>query len=125
ARLPGGAGVPALHGHHVRPGQPPGRPALSGVRSAGGGGMIRGMRLRANAVIGGTLIGLLALVSLVANFWTPYEPLRINLRARLRPPSDLFWLGTDEFGRDVVSRLMAGAATSALVALMTVVTAVI
>lgn len=66
------------------------------------------MRLRANAVIGGTLIGLLATVSFTANFWTPYAPLRINLRARLRPPSDLYWLGTDEFGRDVISRLMAG-----------------
>ena len=83
------------------------------------------MRVRANAVVGGTLIGLLAAVSLTAGFWTPYEPLRINLRARLRPPSDLFWLGTDEFGRDVVSRLMAGAATSAMVALLTVVAAVV
>lgn len=83
------------------------------------------MRVRANAVIGGTLIGLLVAVSATATFWTPYDPLRINLRARLRPPSDLFWLGTDEFGRDVVSRLMAGAATSALVALLTVVSAVV
>lgn len=83
------------------------------------------MRVRANAVIGGTLIGLLAAVSATAMFWTPYDPLRINLRARLRAPSDLFWLGTDEFGRDVISRLMAGAATSALVALLTVVAAVV
>ena len=69
--------------------------------------MRRRFRLRANALIGGTLIGVLALVGVTASLWTPFDPLRINLRARLRPPSDLYWLGTDEFGRDVVSRLMA------------------
>jgi peptide/nickel transport system permease protein len=43
----------------------------------------------------------------------------------LRPPSADYWLGTDEFGRDVVSRLMAGAQTSVMVALATVVCALI
>ncbi|MGE0724116.1 MAG: ABC transporter permease [Alphaproteobacteria bacterium] len=83
------------------------------------------MRLRANAVIGGTLIGTLAVVGLTAAFWTPFDPLRINLRARLAQPSAVHWLGADEFGRDVVSRLMTGAGTSALVALLTVVAAVV
>ncbi|MGE0716548.1 MAG: ABC transporter permease [Alphaproteobacteria bacterium] len=87
--------------------------------------MKRRFRLRANALIGGTLIGLLAIVGITAAFWTPFDPLRINLRARLRPPTEIYWIGTDEFGRDVVSRLMAGAGTSALVALLTVVSAVV
>ena len=82
------------------------------------------MKLRANALIGGTLIGTLAIVGITAAFWTPYDPLRINLRARMAQPSATFLLGADEFGRDVVSRLMAGAGTSALVALLTVVAAV-
>jgi peptide/nickel transport system permease protein len=78
------------------------------------------MRLRLNTLIGGVIIGAVLLTALVAMFWTPYEPLRVNLRARLRPPSELYWLGTDEFGRDVLSRIMAGAGASVLIALVTV-----
>jgi peptide/nickel transport system permease protein len=83
------------------------------------------MRLRANAGIGGTLIGVLVVTALVASVWTPYDPLAVNLRAKLHPPSSGHWLGTDEFGRDVGSRAMAGAGTSALVALLTVSFAVV
>jgi peptide/nickel transport system permease protein len=82
------------------------------------------MRLRLNTLIGGVIIGAVLLTALVAAFWTPYEPLRVNLRARLRPPSELYWLGTDEFGRDVLSRIMAGAGASVLIALVTVAFAV-
>ena len=68
------------------------------------------MRMRANTAIGGFLIGVLFATAVTATFWTPFDPLRINLRARLQPPSALYWLGTDEFGRDMLSRIMAGAA---------------
>jgi peptide/nickel transport system permease protein len=83
------------------------------------------MRLRANTAIGGFLISVLLATAAVAAFWTPVDPLRVNLRARLQPPSTLYWLGTDEFGRDVLSRTMAGAGTSVTVALLTVALAVI
>lgn len=81
-------------------------------------------RLPPNLLIGGVLIGALLIVAVTAAFWTPFEPLRPNLRARLQPPNDVFLLGTDEFGRDVLSRLMAGALTSTLVAGLTVIFAV-
>jgi peptide/nickel transport system permease protein len=74
--------------------------------------------------IGGSLIALLTVIALTAAFWTPFDPLRVNLRARLQPPSSQHWLGTDEFGRDVLSRIMAGATTSVIVALVTVVLAI-
>jgi peptide/nickel transport system permease protein len=83
------------------------------------------MRIRANSAIGGLLIGVLVVTAVIAAFWTPFDPLRVNLRARLQPPSALYWLGTDEFGRDVFSRVMAGAWTSLVVALMTVTFAVV
>ncbi len=58
---------------------------------------------RSNALIGGTLIGALLVVAGIGAFWTPYDPLRHLLRAyKLAPPSEMFWLGTDEFGRDVL-----------------------
>ena len=78
------------------------------------------MRLRANTVIGGALVALLLGTAITAMFWTPFDPLRINLRARLQAPSPLHWLGTDEFGRDVLSRVMVVAGTSVVVSLLTV-----
>jgi len=82
------------------------------------------MRMRANTAIGGALMALLLGTAAAAVFWTPFDPLRINLRARLQPPSSLYWLGTDEFGRDVLSRVMVGAGTSVVIALLTVLLAV-
>ncbi|KRR27790.1 peptide ABC transporter permease [Bradyrhizobium lablabi] len=82
------------------------------------------MRMRANTAIGGALMALVLGAAVTAAFWTPFDPLRVNLRARLQPPSSLYWLGTDEFGRDVLSRVMAGAATSVVVALLTVALAI-
>jgi peptide/nickel transport system permease protein len=82
------------------------------------------MRWRANTVIGGALIALVVATAITAAFWTPFDPLRINLRVRLQPPSSLYWLGTDEFGRDVLSRIMAAAGASVVVALLTVAFAV-
>jgi peptide/nickel transport system permease protein len=78
-----------------------------------------------NALIGGTLIGTLAVAAGVGALWTPYDPLRLSFRYKLAPPSSMYWLGTDEFGRDVLSRLMAGAATSVWISILTVTLAVI
>lgn len=83
------------------------------------------MRLRANALVGGTLAGAVTLAALLSAFWTPADPLKLNIRQRLREPSLEFLLGTDEFGRDVLSRLMAGAGTSMLVAAATVLVALL
>jgi peptide/nickel transport system permease protein len=83
------------------------------------------MKMRANTAIGGFLMTVLLGTAVTAMFWTPFDPLRVNLRARLQPPSSLYWLGTDEFGRDVLSRLMAGAGTSVTVSLLTVAFAVV
>ena len=78
-----------------------------------------------NALIGGALIGTLAVAAGIGALWTPYDPLRLSFRYKLAPPSPMFWLGTDEFGRDVLSRLMAGAATSVWISILTVTLAVV
>ena len=83
------------------------------------------IRLRGNTLIGGTLVGLVAVTAITAAIWTPFNPLAVNLRAKLKPPSAMNWLGTDEFGRDVLSRIMAGAEASVTVAVLTVLFAVI
>jgi peptide/nickel transport system permease protein len=76
-------------------------------------------RLRAGAQIGIVLVGALFLVMALSLVWTPYDPLAIDLDATLAAPSAAHWLGTDEFGRDVLSRAMAGARISALIAAAT------
>ena len=81
---------------------------------------MNGKRAKLNKIVGLSLIGLLLVVALVALVWTPYNPVGINLRARLQPPSAAHWLGTDEFGRDVLSRIMAGASVSVLISFLTV-----
>jgi peptide/nickel transport system permease protein len=70
------------------------------------------------------LIGLLLGVIAIGFVWLPYDPLVMDLDHVLAPPSLGHWLGTDEFGRDVASRAMLGARTSASVALATVATAI-
>jgi peptide/nickel transport system permease protein len=81
------------------------------------------MKPRPNALIGGTLMAVVIGTALLALLWTPFSTTRVNLRARFRAPDAVNWLGTDEFGRDVLSRLMAGAATSVTVAVTTVLAA--
>ncbi len=59
----------------------------------------------------GLIIGLVALMVIVA-IWQPIDPHAVNLGATLQGPSLQHWLGTDHLGRDVASRLMAGAQPS-------------
>src|SRR3546814_4964947 len=53
-------------------------------------------------------------------FWTPYAVDVMDIPAKLQPPSWAHWLGTVQFGRDVLSRLMAGAVNSIAVSLVAV-----
>lgn len=80
---------------------------------------------RINAMLGGLLTGVMALVVLVGLFWTPMDPLAINFGTRLSPPSAQHLLGADEFGRDIASRLMQGAATTFTIAAAVVALAVV
>ncbi|MBN7808637.1 ABC transporter permease [Agrobacterium rosae] len=82
-------------------------------------------RFQLNSLLGGILICGFLLAALLGKLWTPFDPLRINLRAKLQAPGGAHWLGTDEFGRDVLSRLMAAASSSVSISLTTVCLAVI
>jgi peptide/nickel transport system permease protein len=71
-------------------------------------------------VIGGVLSLVFVAVALVSLVWTPYEVTEIDIAGKLRPPSAAHWLGTDHFGRDVLSMLMVGTHNSVAVALVAV-----
>jgi len=64
------------------------------------------------AVTGGLVVLLLFIVSLAAPWLAPYDPLAINLQEILAPPSSQHWCGTDQLGRDVLSRMIWGAGIS-------------
>jgi peptide/nickel transport system permease protein len=76
------------------------------------------LRLRPNLplLIGGALTLLLLVVALVSLVWTPENPARVRVALRLRAPLESGLLGTDHFGRDVASLLMAGAWNSLAIA---------
>ncbi len=84
-------------------------------------------RLLANRpfTIGLALVGAVVLMALLANFIAPFDPLKGNFKARMLPPGAEHWLGTDHFGRDILSRILHGAQVSLrigfLVALFTAV----
>ena len=76
--------------------------------------------LSPQALIGLLGVGVILAAALIGLFWTPHEPLKINFSARFKPPGGAYWLGTDEFGRDELSRLMAGASNSVWISFLTV-----
>lgn len=62
--------------------------------------------------IGLLLVGVILLLALLANWIAPFDPVKSNYRNRLGEPSALNWLGTDRYGRDVLSRILFGARVS-------------
>jgi peptide/nickel transport system permease protein len=64
------------------------------------------------AVLGGAVVALWALAALLAPWITPYAPDTVHVAGRLAEPSATHWFGTDELGRDVLTRVIYGARTS-------------
>ena len=70
--------------------------------------------------IGGFLVGCVVIAALFADWIAPYSPYDLNVAAMLQGPSAQHWLGTDELGRDVLSRTIHAARISVEVALVAV-----
>lgn len=71
--------------------------------------------------IGSAIIVVFLIAGFMATLgFTPYDPLAQDRIARLQPPSPAHWLGTDLFGRDLLSRLMIGIAQSFYVSFLSV-----
>ena len=71
-------------------------------------------------VVGLVLTATVIATALIALVWTPYDPAAVDIAAKLTAPSAAHWMGTDHFGRDVLSMIMAGARNSLIVALVAV-----
>ncbi|HEX2887582.1 ABC transporter permease [Vineibacter terrae] len=72
-------------------------------------------RRRPLGAIGAAIVVLMILVALTAPMIAPYDPLAIDFAAMLAPPSADHWLGTDAYGRDVLSRIIYGSQTALIV----------
>jgi peptide/nickel transport system permease protein len=59
-------------------------------------------------------------IAVIGLFWTPHDPIAIEIALRLEGPSLRHWFGTDQLGRDVLSMIMAGARNTVGVALLSV-----
>jgi peptide/nickel transport system permease protein len=75
---------------------------------------------RRGAMVGLAVILFFIAIAILAPYIAPYDPLKTNFLAVRKPPSAAYWLGTDEIGRDVLSRVIWGARASLLAGLVSV-----
>ena len=77
--------------------------------------VLRAARFNPLATVGLCFITIFVFFALLAPWIAPYDPAFIDLPHRLAPPSAQHWFGTDELGRDILSRIIFGARISMLV----------
>jgi peptide/nickel transport system permease protein len=80
----------------------------------GGSRALRRFLSNRSAVVAAGVVLVFIAVALLAPFIAPYDPIKTNFLAIRKPPSAAYWLGTDEVGRDLLSRLIWGARSSLL-----------
>jgi peptide/nickel transport system permease protein len=73
-----------------------------------------------NFTFGFILSAVIVFAAVLSLVWTPFDANKMNARERLQSPSWTHPLGTDQYGRDTLSRVMTGAVNSIIVGLMTV-----
>src|SRR5262245_59942719 len=96
----------------VRPTVRPGAPEIRGTAEPDRIGRSRSRwawRRSKQIMVAGPVIGLLIVAAALAPILAPADPNALNPRAMAQPPTFAHWLGTDEFGRDLWSRLLYGA----------------
>lgn len=75
---------------------------------------------RGLALLGGVIVGAMALAALLAPWLAPFDPNALDVSILLQPPSATHWLGTDALGRDVLARMLFGARVSLFVGFVAV-----
>jgi peptide/nickel transport system permease protein len=71
-------------------------------------------------VLGLAITALLVVTAALSSVWTPADPLAMSIAGRLQGPSPAHPFGTDQYGRDILARVMVGAVTSIAVGLIAV-----
>jgi len=76
------------------------------------------MKRQPLGVVGGVIVITLLVLAIFAPWITPVDPTDNNFEAMLVPPGAEYWVGTDQFGRDILTRLIYGARTALFVGLV-------
>lgn len=82
--------------------------------------LLRRFSRNRSALFGGALFALIVFLALIGTRFTPYDTSQMDIPNRLSEPGFAHWLGSDHFGRDIFSRLLAGAHLSLLIGLVSV-----
>ncbi|WP_247875378.1 ABC transporter permease [Ochrobactrum sp. Marseille-Q0166] len=75
-------------------------------------------RVGIGPLIAGVLLTAIIVLTLISPWIAPHDPLAMNPMMRLKPPSDEYLLGTDNYGRDLFSRMILGGRISLLIGLL-------
>ncbi|HET6702853.1 MAG TPA: ABC transporter permease [Gemmatimonadaceae bacterium] len=78
------------------------------------------LRRNPRMIIGGAIVLAWLVIAVFAPFLAPYDPIKVNVTDSLIPPGGAHWLGTDDLGRDVLSRVMWGSRVSLSVGVISV-----
>ena len=73
---------------------------------------MKGLGRNVNLILGGVLVLAILVTAGLSFFYTPFDPNRMNLSIRFQAPNASHLLGTDQYGRDILSRVMKGAVNS-------------
>ena len=93
------------------------------IRRAGDdrlGSVLYFLRRNPRMIVGGIIVVGWLFIAAFAPFVAPYDPIKVNVSDSLIPPGWAHWLGTDDLGRDVLSRVMWGARVSLSVGVISV-----
>src|SRR5262244_1031872 len=82
--------------------------------------MLRRLARRRGAMVGLAVVALFVAMALLAQWLAPYDPLQTSWSAVRKAPSAAHWFGTDEIGRDVLSRVIWGSRASLLAGMVSV-----
>jgi peptide/nickel transport system permease protein len=78
------------------------------------------LRRNPRMIVGGAIVLAWLVTAVFAPFLAPYDPIKVNVTDSLIPPGGAHWLGTDDLGRDVLSRVMWGSRVSLSVGVISV-----
>src|SRR5437016_470685 len=78
------------------------------------------LRRNPRMIIGGAVVLAWLLIAFLSPWISPYDPIKVNVSDSLQSPNGTHWLGTDDLGRDVLSRVMWGSRVSLSVGLISV-----
>ena len=96
----------------------------AGRRRGTGALFVRMVRRRRVIAVGAAILMIILAAAAAASWLAPYDPLALNVPERLQPPSPAHLFGTDDFGRDIFSRVLFGARLSLLVGVLVTLLAV-